>query len=166
MDLKQFGEELRSLRKEAQWSQEEVINRLDQLAQSAPPSEYRVIDATLLSRWEHARSQKGRQWRPTRTYMVYLIQLFAPFLDAARAQQWASYAGYQISMGELQAWFAPTDSSEQKRIGGAKANLGNGDYPSPFPHNLSLSLTAFVGREEEIARINGYFKTVAMRLIT
>lgn len=87
MNLKAFGEQLQVLRKAAHWSQEQLLERLDQLAQLGPTAEYRVIDGALLSHWEHARTQKGRQWKPTRTYTLHLICLFASQLDLARAQQ-------------------------------------------------------------------------------
>ena len=49
MDLKQFGEQLRILRQVAGWSQEALIEALDQLARSGAVSEYRVIDGTAYS---------------------------------------------------------------------------------------------------------------------
>src|SRR6478672_8864992 len=105
MNLVEFGKQLQALRKAHHWSQEALIEALDQLARRGPPEEYRVIDGTLLSRWERAHTQKGRTWKPTRTYMLHLIQLFAPHLDLGRAQDWAAQAGYTISTAELQAWF-------------------------------------------------------------
>jgi len=105
MDLKQFGEQLRTLRQQAGWSQEALIEALDQLARPGPASEYRAIDSTLLSRWERAHTQKGRIWKPTRTYTLYLIRLFAPQLDLAGAVAWAAQASHAISAAELQTWF-------------------------------------------------------------
>jgi len=106
MDLKQFGEQLQRLRKQMGWSQEALIEALDQLARAGPPAEYRVVDGTLLSRWERAHQQKGRQWRPTRNYTLHLIRLFAAQLDLAGAVAWAAQAGYQLHPAEVQAWFA------------------------------------------------------------
>lgn len=105
MNLIEFGKQLQALRKARQWSQEALIEALDELARPGPPAEYRVIDGTLLSRWEHARTQKGRTWKPTRTYTLHLIRLFAPQLDLARAMAWAAQAGYQLHPAEVQVWF-------------------------------------------------------------
>ncbi len=113
MDLKQFGEQLRALRQAAGWSQETLIEALDQLARPGPAEEYRVIDGTLLSRWERAHTQKGRQWKPTRTYTLLLIRLFAAQLDLAGAIAWAAQAGYQIHPAEVQAWFGTPDAAPQ-----------------------------------------------------
>jgi predicted ATPase/transcriptional regulator with XRE-family HTH domain len=166
MDLKQFGEQLRSLRKEAQWSQEQLIEALDQVAYTGLPTEYRVIDSTLLSRWEHARTQNGRQWKPTRSYTLYLIRLFAPYLDLARAQQWAAQAGYQISSAELQTWFELLVAAQQESAKLTQANAGNADDFSAFPHNLPTLLTTFVGREAETARLIDYLANPTTRLVT
>ncbi len=174
MDLKQFGEQLRALRKEAQWSQEQLIEMLDQLARAGPLTEYRVIDGTLLSRWEHARTQKGRQWKPTRTYILSLIRLFAPQLDLTRAQQWADQAGYQINPVELQAWFTLPIATPQREEAPAQQDRTvltqpNGDKAeslSALPHTLPAALTSFVGREAEIARLTDYLATPTTRLIT
>ena len=84
MDLHAFGKQLRTLRQQAGWSQETLIEALDQQARLGPPAEYRVIDSTLLSRWERAHTQKGRSWKPTRAYILHLIHLFAAQLDLAR----------------------------------------------------------------------------------
>ncbi len=152
MDLKQFGEQLRTLRQQARWSQEALIEALDQLARPGPANEYRVIDSTLLSRWERAHTQKGRIWKPTRTYMLHLIDLFAPQLDLARAQGWAAQAGYVIGAAELQAWFpAPTAAADA-----ATANVppASADQTARVPtrqHNLPTPPTALIGRKAEIA---------------
>jgi len=106
MDLKKFGEQLKTLRHQAQWSQQAFVDALDQLAQTGPAEEYRVIDGPLVSRWEHGAVYKGRQWKPTRSYMRYLIRLFAGQLDLLTAQQWTAQAGYQFSRADLQEIFA------------------------------------------------------------
>jgi transcriptional regulator with XRE-family HTH domain len=50
MDLQQFGEQLRGLRKAAGLSQERLVEALDQRARPGPVEEYRVADGTLISR--------------------------------------------------------------------------------------------------------------------
>lgn len=105
MDLKRFGETLQRLRKEAGLSQERLVIALDTLAQAGPTTDYRVIDGTLISRWEQAREQKGRQWKPTRPYVLYLIRLFHGHLNSDRAQAWAIHAGYKLTPQELQELF-------------------------------------------------------------
>ena len=87
MDLKQFGEQLKSRRQQAQLSQKAFVDALDQLALAGPAEDYRVIDGPLVSRWEHGATYKGRQWKPTRPYLRYLIRLFADQLDLLTAQQ-------------------------------------------------------------------------------
>ncbi|MCE7982299.1 MAG: NACHT domain-containing protein [Caldilinea sp. CFX5] len=169
MNLTEFGKQLQALRKARQWSQEALIEALDQLARTGPPAEYRVIDGTLLSRWERAHSQKGRHWKPTHTYMLHLIHLFAPQLDLTGAIAWAAQAGYQINPAEVQAWFAVPTAAAQ--LAGADAqpaptNGAPGIAPSTPPHNLPTMLTSFVGRAEEMARLLAYLAAPATRLIT
>ncbi len=106
MDLKKFGEQLKTLRHQAQLSQKEFVDALDQLAQAGPSEDHRVIDGPLVSRWEHGSMYKGRHWKPTRSYMRYLIRLFAGQLDLLTAQQWTAQAGYQFSRAELQDIFS------------------------------------------------------------
>nr|HMN29780.1 helix-turn-helix transcriptional regulator [Caldilineaceae bacterium] len=105
MDLKTFGEQLQMLRKQAGMSQEQLAKALERLACAGPAEEYRVIDGTLISRWEQARVQRGRQWKPTRPYLLHLIRLFAGQLDIEIARQWALQAGYQFGTTELQEVF-------------------------------------------------------------
>ncbi|MCB9078723.1 MAG: hypothetical protein H6631_14070 [Anaerolineaceae bacterium] len=106
MDLKKFGEQLKTVRHQAQLSQNEFVDALNQLAQAGPAEDYRVIDGPLVSRWEHGAMYKGRYWKPTRSYMRYLIRLFAGQLDLLTAQQWTAQAGYQFSRAELQDIFS------------------------------------------------------------
>jgi transcriptional regulator with XRE-family HTH domain len=105
MDLKQFGEQLKSRRQQAQLSQKAFVDALDQLALAGPTEDYRVIDGPLVSRWEQGSTHKGRHWKPTRSYMRYLLRLFAGQLDLLTAQQWAAQAGYRFSRAELQDIF-------------------------------------------------------------
>lgn len=105
MDLKRFGEILQRLRKEAGLSQERLVLAVDQLAQTGPPTDYRVIDSTLISRWEQAREQKGRHWKPTRPYVLYLIRLFRGHLDSNSAQEWATTVGYKLTHQEVEELF-------------------------------------------------------------
>ncbi|MBN1993452.1 MAG: helix-turn-helix domain-containing protein, partial [Anaerolineae bacterium] len=72
MDLKKFGEQLRALRKKAGFTQEQFIDQLQQIAAAGPADEYRVINASLVSRWESAHEHHGRFWKPTRQYVIYL----------------------------------------------------------------------------------------------
>ena len=151
MDLKQFGDQLRALRQQAGWSQETLIEALDQLARSGAASEYRVIDSTLLSRWERAHTQKGRIWKPTRPYMLHLIHLFAPQLDLERAQVWAAQAGYSISAAELQVWFPAPTVAADAATANAPPESAEQTAHVPTPHNLPTPPTAFIGRKAEIA---------------
>jgi WD40 repeat protein len=145
MDLKKFGEQLKTLRQQAQWSQQTFIDALDQLAQAGPGEEYRVIDGPLLSRWEHGAVYKGRHWKPTRSYMRYLIHLFAGQLDLLTAQQWTALAGYQFSRAELQDLFA-----------GPIAVVDWGETPY---------LGSFYGREREQATLERWLVADRCRLV-
>lgn len=104
-NLVAFGTRLQRLRRRAGFSQKQLAEMLDHLAQSGPVEEYRVIDDTLISRWEGARMYKGRHWKPTRPYVLYLIRVFTYLLDVESAHDWAIAAGCHVSPAELQPYF-------------------------------------------------------------
>ncbi|MEZ4726339.1 MAG: NB-ARC domain-containing protein [Caldilineaceae bacterium] len=87
------------------------MTALDQLAQAGPPTHYRVIDGNLISRWEQARVQRGRRWKPTKSYVLYLLRLFADHLDRTSAHQWTIDAGYKLTARELQELFPTSNPS-------------------------------------------------------
>lgn len=160
MNLTEFGKQLQALRKARQWSQEALIEALDQQARLGPVEEYRVIDSTLLSRWERAHTQKGRTWKPTRAYLLHLIHLFSPYLDLTRAAAWAAHAGYTISAAELQTWF-PASNPEAADPQSPQA----AGTPMP-PHNLPQQLTPFIGRSAEVAALDALLADRQARLVT
>jgi WD40 repeat protein len=145
MDLEKFGEQLTTLRHQAQLSQKEFVDALDQLAQAGPAEDYRVIDGPLVSRWEHGSTYKGRHWKPTRAYMRYLIRLFAGQLDLLAAQRWTAQAGYRFSRGELQDIFA-----------GQAAVVDWGETPD---------LGSFYGREREQETLERWLVADRCRLV-
>lgn len=145
MNLTEFGKQLQALRKARQWSQEALIEALDQQARTGPPTEYRVIDSTLLSRWERAHMQKGRIWKPTRAYMLHLIHLFAPHLDLGSAQAWAAQAGYPIATAELQTWFPARTAAADGAMANVQPESTDRTVRVPTPS------TALIGRKIEIA---------------
>ncbi|MCK6625390.1 MAG: NB-ARC domain-containing protein [Anaerolineae bacterium] len=145
MDLKKFGEQLKTLRRQAQLSQQEFVDALDQLAQAGPAEDHRVIDGPLVSRWEHGSTYKGRHWKPTRSYMRYLIRLFAGQLDLLTAQQWTAQAGYQFSRAELQDIFS-----------GQAAVVDWGETPG---------LGSFYGREREQESLERWLVADRCRLV-
>ncbi|HXV43309.1 MAG TPA: NB-ARC domain-containing protein, partial [Anaerolineae bacterium] len=145
MDLKKFGEQLKTLRHQAQLSQKEFVDALDQLAQAGPSEDHRVIDGPLVSRWEHGSVYKGRHWKPTRSYMRYLIRLFAGQLDLLTAQQWTAQAGYQFSRAELQDIFS-----------GQAAVVDWGETPD---------LGSFYGREREQETLERWLVADRCRLV-
>jgi WD40 repeat protein/transcriptional regulator with XRE-family HTH domain len=145
MDLKKFGEQLKTLRRQAQLSQQEFVDALDQLAQAGPSEDHRVIDGPLVSRWEHGSLYKGRHWKPTRAYMRYLIRLFAGQLDLLTAQQWTAQAGYQFSRAELQDIFS-----------GQAAVVDWGETPD---------LGRFYGREREQETLERWLVADRCRLV-
>jgi len=107
MNIEQFGEQLRALRKQTGLSQTQLANRLEQLAQSATSDTYRAVDASLISKWERARQRNKHPWKPTYHYVIYLIELFADQLTWSTASTWANQAGYQIPDMVLQKIFTP-----------------------------------------------------------
>jgi WD40 repeat protein/transcriptional regulator with XRE-family HTH domain len=145
MDLKKFGEQLKTLRHQAQLSQKEFVDALDQLAQAGPAEDYRAIDGPLVSRWEHGSTYKGRHWKPTRSYMRYLIRLFADQLDLLIAQQWTAQAGYQFSRAELQDIFS-----------GQAAVVDWGETPN---------LGSFYGRERDQETLERWLVADRCRLV-
>jgi predicted ATPase/transcriptional regulator with XRE-family HTH domain len=164
MNLKGFGEQLQTLRKQAGLSQERLVEALDQRAHLGPAAEQRVIDSTLLSRWEHARTQAGRQWKPTRAYVLHLIHIFAHHLQLETAQRWAAQAGYQITAAELSALFP--EAAAVATVQPAQEQV-NGKTPMLLPpNNLPAALTSFVGRQREVAQLTSYLLNPTTRLLT
>ena len=149
MDLIAFGRQLQILRKEVGLSQQRLAESLDRHARLGATEDYRVIDSTLISRWEGARLSKGRQWKPTRPYMLYLIHLFKNHLTIESVTSWATQAGYQLTAAELQSLF-PTDAPISHSI----------------PHNIPRLLTSFIGRQEQISTITQWLADETVRLIT
>jgi WD40 repeat protein len=145
MDLKNFGEQLKTRRHQAQLSQTAFVDALDQLALAGPTEDYRVIDGPLVSRWENGTMYKGRHWKPTRSYMRYLIRLFAGQLDLFTAQQWAALAGYRFSRADLQDIFA-----------GQAAVVDWGE---------TTGLGSFYGREREQATLESWLVADRCRLV-
>lgn len=150
MDLQAFGKQLRTLRQQAGWSQETLIEALDQLARIGPPAEYRVIDSNLLSRWERAHTQKGRTWKPTRTYLLHLIHLFAAQLTPADAVAWAAQAGYTIHPAEVQAWFAGPPSPPQANATPTTAAL---PLPPALADRGAALLFGIAAAQAELAQV-------------
>lgn len=147
-DFVQFGKQLRLLRRQAGLSQEQLARALDQRARVSPPEEYRVVDGTLISRWERACVRAGRRWRPTRHYLLLLIDLFATQLTYESAQSWAGQAGYALAAKELERWFTPPVQAPPGRM----ALVAEKSHAHRTPaHNLPASLSSFVGRRSELA---------------
>ena len=145
MDLKKFGEQLKTLRHRAHLSQTAFVHALDKLAQAGSVDDYRVIDGPLVSRWEHGATYHGRQWKPTRAYMRYLLRLFADQLDLFSAQQWTTQAGYQFGRTELQDIFFPQ---------AAVVDWGETSEPG-----------SFYGRESEQALLEQWLVSDRCRLV-
>jgi len=131
-DLVAFGTRLQRLRRRAGISQKQLAETLDHLAQSGPVEEYRVIDDTLISRWEGARVYKGRHWRPTRPYVLYLIRVFAYLLDVESAREWAIAAGCHVSPAELLPYFPapPPVQTPQVEPAPDPSAVPNAEYPA------------------------------------
>lgn len=158
MNLQAFGKQLQAMRKQAGLSQERLAEALDQAARVGPPDDYRVIDGTLVSRWERAKASDSRVWKPTRAYVLHLIRLFADQLNEQAAQDWANQVGYRMGLDDLQGVFASSTTSTP-----APARLF---VPPKPPRELPHPLTSFVGREREINELIDSLAQPAARLIT
>lgn len=169
MNLKLFGEQLRTLRRQAGLSQEQLADVLTQLAQAGPSDEFRIVDGTLLSRWENARAHKGRQWKPTRAYVIHLIRLFHDFLDSEAACLWAANAGYQLSQKELRELFPATTLPASTAVEPSSLPSSQPQaslHPTSIPNNIPAALNSFIGRDEEVALLTQYCHSPVPRLIT
>lgn len=162
-DFVQFGKRLQLMRKQAGLSQEQLARALDQRARASPPEEYRVVDGTLISRWERACVRAGRRWHPTRHYVLLLIDLFATQLTYESAQTWARQAGYVLAAKELERWFTPIVEAPR----GEKALVFERNHEiRPITHNLPAPLSSFVGRRNELAILVDFLTRPRTRLVT
>ncbi|MBX3010492.1 MAG: NACHT domain-containing protein [Caldilineaceae bacterium] len=155
MDLKSFGTQLQQLRKAAGLSQESLATALDQLAQAASSADYRVVDSTLISRWERAPIQKGRRWKPTRPYVLYLLQIFTDYLDSTSAQQWTQSAGYTLTPQELADLFTESSLPRVQTVDSepmAPLAVGAGGTALPTTSDLAEMplINQFHGRQAEV----------------
>ena len=151
MDFQQFGEQLRDLRKRAGFSQMQLADKLEDLSQSASSHTHRVVDASLISKWERAKKRNNRPWKPTHQYMVYLIRLFADQLDLEQARSWAAQAGYQISEVILQETFT------QPEVAQPQAAAPTASLPRPMQHPPLPD--SYVHRPQLEATIHEQFQT-------
>jgi len=168
MENPTFGQELKRLRKQAGLSQERLVEALDQCARLGATADYRVVDGTLLSRWERARPEDQRQWKPTRAYVLHLIHVLAGQLSLEQACQWAAQAGYRLSPADLQDIFPAPAPQPQFHNTSNTSNTSNTPNPliATVRHNLPAALTTFVGREAELAAIVRQFSAAEPRLLT
>lgn len=98
MNLPAFGQKLRELRIGRGFSQKVLARQIP-------------VSTDLISLWERAYQHRGRIWRPDRTALLRLVEIFADHLNPEEAQQWAAQAGYDLGQTELQkifpGYFAP-----------------------------------------------------------
>lgn len=178
MDLKRFGEKLQRLRKEAGLSQEKLVAALDVLAYAGPEADQRALDSTLISRWEQARELKGRHWKPTRPYVLYLIRLFHGYLDSTSAQEWTIQAGYRLTPQELQELF-PHANHHQPDEGEATSFIRNtvtangtrhpgaaiqeqANLPPPILELTEMPVAAhFHGRTVEVTALEQWLQSIS-----
>jgi transcriptional regulator with XRE-family HTH domain len=106
MDLKAFGKTLKELRTTAHLTQETLV---DQLAvfHDSENLETVPIEAQLVSKWERAYiTKRGRKWPPQEQHVLYLIEVFAPYLTLEEAKVWAFQAGHRLEAANLQRIFS------------------------------------------------------------
>ena len=151
-DLAKFGRKLRALRKEAGLTQRQLAERLDGLAQSGPAHEYRVVDETLISRWETARAIQGRHWKPTRPYVLHLIRFFANSLETESAHAWALAAGYHLGVGELEPFF-PGIAAVTAMDAAPRSLSPSFSSLSPSPPSSPPGTPPMLGQNNEVAAL-------------
>ncbi len=141
MDYQKFGEQLKTLRQRAGISQTQLADKLQLIALAASPETYRVVDASLISKWERAKQRNKRPWKPTHQYMIYLIQIFVDQLDVEQARDWATQAGYQVSEVILQDTFAHQPSSVPTTIPTSPRPMQHPPLPDSYVHRPDLETT-------------------------
>ncbi len=105
-DLKSFGNTLRQLRQDAGLYQDKLVEKLSLIHAKIEPETDLRLDGNRISKWERAfKSKDGREWRPKRQHVLYLIELFADQLTLDTARIWALQAGYRLDRDELQGIF-------------------------------------------------------------
>ncbi len=92
MDLKQFGQTLRRLRKGAGLTQGELAREVG-------------VSEQLLSIWERAYQHGDRVWQPDHPSIVRLIEIFTDRLTPQDANIWAVQAGHSLDESETVALF-------------------------------------------------------------
>ncbi len=106
IDLPKFGQKLKTLRQRRGWSQQTLVQHLNDVYTQHHPGSLSV-EPQLISKWETAYSYKGRQWIPPRPYVLYLIEVLAQELTIEEAKEWAALAGHKITTSELSDIFPP-----------------------------------------------------------
>ena len=112
MNLKNFGQTLRQLRKGAGLTQNQLARQLG-------------ISDQLLSIWERAYRHGERSWQPDQASVVRLVALFTHQLTPEAAQIWAGQAGHILEDADLMAAFPQAVLSP---------------LPAPDPHVTHLRL--------------------------
>jgi len=118
-DLKTFGQQLRTLRKQRGLTQSQLANTIH-------------VSAQLISLWERAYEHQGRTWLPDRQSVIRLVETFAGFLTAEEAQVWLNLVAYKLTEEELQAIFSGYSAPSATPLpspGGFRANLARLELP-------------------------------------
>lgn len=111
-DLKAFGQKLRQLRKRAGLYQDELAEQLSIINDRSGSKADLRVDGNRISKWERAYMDKrGREWKPRREHIFYLIEYFADLLTVDEALEWAAMAGYQLHPPDIQRFFSEGPSS-------------------------------------------------------
>jgi transcriptional regulator with XRE-family HTH domain len=104
MEQIKFGELLRNLRQQLNLSQQQLADRLNQIATGYHrPEGLRQITDKLVGKWERAFQNR----HPNRDYMRHLIELFAEYqlLDLEKSRHWAMMIGFTFNEYELLPFF-------------------------------------------------------------
>ena len=80
-DLKAFGDRLHDLRITAGLYQDQLVERLSQIHARVDPDKDLKLDSNRISKWERAfTDNRGREWRPRRQYLLYMVEAFRDLL--------------------------------------------------------------------------------------
>jgi transcriptional regulator with XRE-family HTH domain len=106
-NLKKFGQKLRQLRKRTGLYQDELAEQLSLINDRSGSKADLRVDGNRISKWERAYMDKrGREWKPRREHIFYLIEYFADLLTLDEALEWAAMAGYPLQPQDIQKFFS------------------------------------------------------------
>ena len=108
MNLKAFGQTLRTIRKQSGLTQAELAHHLP-------------VSPELISIWERAYQHQDRKWKPDRSSVLRLLEIFADKLTIDEVQRWTGDVGYRLGKKELRNIFPDNSRSTLTSNAGRQA---------------------------------------------